>query len=132
MNVFVDTSAFFAYLVPREIHHVKTRLWLHENPVDLVTTDYVIDEVLTLMRARGEATKAVEFGRRVFDLNGMAVHFLQRSEIQNAWIMFRDNPGRWWSFTDCTSKVVMDALHIRQVLTYDRHFAEFGAILPLQ
>jgi predicted nucleic acid-binding protein len=88
--------------------------------------------VLTLARSRGERMKALEFGKRVFDLRGVNVRYLQPSEIQGAWEIYRDNPDRWWSFTDCTSKVVMDKLHIRQALTLDRHFAELGATLLLK
>jgi len=60
------------------------------------------------------------------------MHFISEAEFRTAWALFRDSPGRAWSFTDCTSKVVIDALHIKQVLTFDRHFAEFGGleILP--
>jgi predicted nucleic acid-binding protein len=62
------------------------------------------------------------------DLTNVNIHFVSEAEFRQAWVLFRDNPGRAWSFTDCTSKVVIDGLHIKQVLTFDRHFAEFGAL----
>jgi predicted nucleic acid-binding protein len=54
------------------------------------------------------------------------------SIFSKAWELFRDQPARRWSFTDCTSKVVMDERHLRQALSLDRHFAEFGAIDVLE
>ena len=33
-----------------------------------------------------------------------------------------------WSFTDCTSKTVMDSLGIRTAFAFDGHFREFGSI----
>ncbi|MCC7291123.1 MAG: hypothetical protein IT449_03560 [Phycisphaerales bacterium] len=53
---------------------------------------------------------------------------MNEREFRAAWELFRDNPGRDWSFTDCTSKAVIDALHIKRALTFDRHCAEFGAL----
>jgi len=62
------------------------------------------------------------------DLSAVDIHFISAAEFPQAWVLFRDNPRGDWSFTDGTSKVVIDALHIKQVLTFDRHFAEFGAL----
>ena len=33
-----------------------------------------------------------------------------------------------WSFTDCTSKVVMERLGIQTAFTFDHHFKQFGTI----
>ena len=35
---------------------------------------------------------------------------------------------RQWSFTDCTSRAVIERLHLKRVLTLDHHFREFGAL----
>ena len=34
-----------------------------------------------------------------------------------------------WSFTDCTSKVVIDELAIKTVVTLDVHFRQFGILV---
>jgi len=94
----------------------------------LVTTDYIIDETLTLLRSRGERARAIALGRQLLDLSAVAIHFVTEAQIRQAWALFRDNPGHDWSFTDCTSRVVIESLHIKRVLTFDRHFAEFGAL----
>ncbi|MGA2229366.1 MAG: PIN domain-containing protein [Tepidisphaeraceae bacterium] len=128
MSVFVDTGAWYASVVPGDPQHAEVMAWHRQNHLPLITTDYVIDETLTLLRSRGESSRAVALGRRLLDLSGVAIHFLGEAEIRRAWELFRDNPARNWSFTDCTSKVVIDTLHIKQALTFDRHFAEFGAL----
>jgi predicted nucleic acid-binding protein len=33
-----------------------------------------------------------------------------------------------WSFTDCTSKVVIDDLAIRTAAALDQHFRQFGSV----
>ena len=53
---------------------------------------------------------------------------MDRSDIRRAWEHFRGAPLRDWSFTDCTSRAVIERLHIKHVLTFDHHFREFGGL----
>jgi predicted nucleic acid-binding protein len=126
--VFVDTSAWYAMSVRADPAHAVTLSWYQSNRFPIVTTDYVVDETLTLLRARGEFDRAVLFGRRFFDLAELPIRYVDRSELRSAWETFRDQPFRRWSFTDCTSKAVIERMHIKYVLTFDRHFGEFGGL----
>ena len=126
MTTFVDTGAWFASVIPTDPRHRDVAEWHRANNFTLLTTDYVVDETLTLLRARGERTRAIELGRSFFDLGLFAVHRVDEHDLQEAWRSFREHPGRLWSFTDCTSKAVIERLHIKRALTFDRHFAEFG------
>jgi uncharacterized protein len=128
MSVFVDTGPWYASVVAGDPRHADVMAWHRLNNQPLVTTDYIVDETLTLLRSRGEYSRAIALGRRLLDLSGVNVHFISEAEIRRAWALFRDNPGRDWSFTDCTSKVVIDTLHLRHALTFDRHFSEFGSL----
>jgi predicted nucleic acid-binding protein len=102
--------------------------WHASNGWPLITTDYVIDETLTLLRARGERTRADRLGHYFFNLSGVAIEFLAESDIRRAWEIFHQFGDKDWSFTDCTSKAVIDRLHVKRALTFDRHFAEFGSL----
>ena len=126
MSVFVDTGPWYAGVVAGDPRHREVMAWFRGNSLPLLTTDYIIDETLTLLRARGERERAIALGRHLLDLAGVNIHFIGEAQVRQAWALFRDNPGRGWSFTDCTSKVVISTLHIKQVLTFDRHFAESG------
>ena len=126
MTTFVDTGAWFASVVPTDPRHRDVAEWHRVNNFPLLTTDYVVDETLTLLRARGERTRALELGRSFFHLGLFAVHRVDEQDLQEAWRSFREHPDRLWSFTDCTSKAVIERLHIKRALTFDRHFAEFG------
>lgn len=129
MMTFVDTGAWFASVVPRDPGHGAVIAYMNNYPGVLLTTDYVIDEALTLLRSRGEGPRAVQLGRELYDLTPHRIHFIDRTDIRAAWELFRGEPQRAWSFTDCTSKVVIERLHIKQVLTFDHHFREFGALM---
>jgi predicted nucleic acid-binding protein len=128
MSVIVDTGLWYAGVVPGDPRHAELMAWHRKNSAPLVTSDYIIDETLTLLRSRGMHARAVALGRRLLDLSAIKIHFLTERDIRAAWAVFRDQPSRNWSFTDCTTKVVMDRLHIKRVLTFDHHFREFGGV----
>lgn len=64
--IFVDTSGWFAGVVDDDIDHSVANLWFAENDRRLVTTDYIIDETLTLLRSRGQSQMANLLADRFF------------------------------------------------------------------
>ncbi|MEK7832748.1 MAG: PIN domain-containing protein, partial [Acidobacteriota bacterium] len=94
----------------------------------LVTTDYVIDETLTLLRARGYDHRAQMLGEAFFGNSLADVHYLDERQIRAAWDVFRLYQDKKWSFTDCSSRVVMETLNITKAISLDRHFHQFGTI----
>ena len=126
--IFVDTGAWFASVVPSDIDHASASQWLNQNAEPLLTTDYIIDETLTLLRARGESTRAIRLGEQFFSGALAKVYFLTEDDILNTWEVFRKFSDKDWSFTDCSSKVVMEKLSITQAFCCDHHFVQFGSI----
>ena len=56
------------------------------------------------------------------------IHLSEEVE-KAAWEVFvRFNQDKTWSFTDCTTKVVMDNLGIQHVFAFDQHFEQMGFI----
>jgi uncharacterized protein len=64
--IFVDTSAWFASAVDEDINHSAASQWLEQKGEALVTSDYVVDETLTLLRARCQPAAALTLGRQFF------------------------------------------------------------------
>lgn len=64
--IFVDTGAWFASVAAEDINHQAVARWLEQNEDSPLTTDYVVDETLTLLRARGQPTAALTLGRQFF------------------------------------------------------------------
>ena len=126
--VFVDTGAWFALHVPRDPNHAAALAWLLDNSEPLVTTDFVVDETLTLLRARHQPDRAIQVGRSLIEHDDAQLHYVTPLEFSQAWILFQQPRANDWSFTDCTSKIVMDSLGIRTAFAFDGHFREFGSI----
>ena len=126
--IFVDTNALFAYAVPDDEHHQVVKQWFRRNRVPLVVSDYIVDEILTLMRARGQAARATQLGELLFSGSLVSIHYLTEDDIQAAWQVFRTYTDKEWSFTDCTSKVIVERLGITHALSFDQHFRQFGTV----
>lgn len=127
----VDTGAWFARFVPSDPYHDRVKAWFDANDQRLVTSDYCVDETLTLLLVRGHHRRLLHAGTVLFDESVAALHFLTPQQIQRAWILFRQRMMSGWSFTDCTSKIVIDDLGITAAVALDDHFRQFGvATIP--
>lgn len=126
--IFVDTSAWFAAVVPTDSDYPHAARWLAANSEQLLTTDYVIDETLTLLRARGERQRARVLGEKFFESSMTEVYFLTEDDIRQAWSVFHRYDDKSWSFTDCASKVVIEQMNISEAFAFDHHFRQFGSV----
>ena len=126
---FVDTSAWFALYVSGDPNYLAATQWLADNSDPLVTTDYVIDETLTLLRSRGRRGIAIQFGLDAFAKLFSDIEFLETQDIEEAWYVFQNFDDKDWSFTDCTSKLVMEKLYIDTAFAFDHHFRQFGTVV---
>ena len=128
MAIFVDTGAWYAASVPGDPDFVAADQFMRSNQEPLVTSDYIYCELLTLFRARGQTSRAkdwvkqVELGRwKIIEIT-----IAHREEATNIYFRFADKA---WSFTDCTSRVVMKQLGIQRAFAFDEHFRQFGTVI---
>lgn len=126
--VFVDTSAWFAAVIPSDPNHFHAANWLAKNSDVLITTDYIIDETLPSLRARGGRQRAKLLGEKFFDGSIAEAYFLTEDDIRQAWVIFEQYEDKDWSFTDCSSKVLIDQMNIARALAFDHHFHQFGTV----
>ena len=127
-KVFVDTGAWFAAVVPWDANHAAARDWFAGNQRPLLTTDFVVAETLTLLRVRGENRRAIALGDRLFNGNMTSVEFLTLHQVQLAWQVFRKFRDKKWSFTDCTSRVIIEQTSCAAAVAFDQHFRQFGLV----
>ena len=85
-------------------------------------------KTLTLLRARGERTRALLLGDRFFRAGLAEIHKITEMDLGLAWETFEGFADKDWSFTDCTSKVVIQHLGITQAFAFDHHFKQFGTV----
>lgn len=125
---FADTGGWFALFVEEDLNHTAAANWFAQQTQSLLTTNYVVDETLTLLRSRGQAAVALSLGRQFFGGSVATIYYLTEDDIRAAWQVFARYADKEWSFTDCTSKVIMEKLGITEAFAFDHHFRQFGTI----
>lgn len=100
---------------------------MRSNRERLISTDYIYDELLTLFRARGHVDRAEHWMEQV-RLGRCEVIRLSDLDIELATNVFFDFSDKEWSFTDCTSYVLMERIGITKAFSFDDHFRQFGTV----
>jgi predicted nucleic acid-binding protein len=131
MSVFVDTGAWFAYFVRRDSDHNSARNWVSTNESPLVTSDYILDELFTLLKIRESHVVAVAAGKVLIEERICQIIKITPEDFTLAWAIFVQFSDKGWSFTDCTSKVIMERLNISTAFSFDEHFEQFGSVIRL-
>lgn len=127
--VFVDTSGFYALFVRTDSMHEDAQAnlrRLRENGSRAFTTDYVLDETLTLFKARGVGHLSPRLCEVVDASEALALHFVGEDRFRKSRAYFERHSDPSYSFTDCTSFVVMREFGAVEALTKDEHFREAG------
>ena len=127
MSVFVDTSALYAVLDADDDNHAAAGTeWLRllDTPSSLVTSSYVLLETTALLQHRIGLEAVRAFHHDMCPVLG--VEWIQETTHQTGMSSVLAASRRELSLVDCVSFALMGGLGIRQVFTFDRHFAEQG------
>jgi predicted nucleic acid-binding protein len=131
MAIFVDTWGWVALFDVANEDHVATSRFVRKafgDGEDLVTTNFVLCETITLLFGRLGPENGARF---LDDLQAMrslpqyAAEEITPERFEKGLSFrrrYRDKPDI--SFTDLTSMVVMRELGITDILSGDRHFAQ--------
>ncbi len=128
-QVFVDTNGWIALNSKRDQFHetaLKTNKKLLKNGYQYVTTNYVLDETYTGLLARVGHFAAVDFGEKIRASKIAHVIHISKEVEEEAWQIFKKYTDKQFSFTDCTSFVIMNKLSLNEAFTNDHHFEQMG------
>jgi predicted nucleic acid-binding protein len=136
ISAFVDTSGLFALLAKRDPAHSLAEKWLREARAtrrQAVTTDYVLDETATLLKARGRSDLLPGFFGFVSSSEALQIEWMSPARFDETREFFLQHHDHRYSFTDCASFVTMLQLGLSEALTTDRHFRQAGFVplLPI-
>ncbi|BCV26024.1 type II toxin-antitoxin system VapC family toxin [Gelria sp. Kuro-4] len=123
--VFLDTSAIVAAINRRDQHHFKAKQVLAElakGQCGLLITNYVRAESHSLLTARLGRQAGLAFLRD----KSWLIEWVTREDEKKATVILEKYVDKDFSLTDATSFVVMKRLHIREVVTFDDHFVQYG------
>jgi uncharacterized protein len=127
--LFTDTSGWMACADENDPAHQQALRarndWLSEGGI-LCSTDYVTDETLTLLRMRLGLAAAKTWWESVSASKRVRWLSINGDHLESARTLFFRHRDKEYSFTDCTSFVVMKAERLKIALTTDHHFTQAG------
>jgi predicted nucleic acid-binding protein len=134
-STFVDTSAFVALVDRKDRNHAiakRTLKALAKTRTPLITSAFVADEVITLVRMRLSHAIAVQTGEALLRSQWCRLLEVDHATRESAWNIFVRYDDQSFSFTDCTSFALMRALDADEAFTFDRSdFAAAGfTVIP--
>ena len=133
VDVFMDSAGFLALWDAGDEHHAAA-LVLQETLTRqrrrFLTTEYVVDETVTLLLVRHSHAAAVDLLDTIERSEALRLEWIGPARFHAAGALFRRHADKEWSFTDCVSFVAMRELQVRDAFTTDHHFKQAG-LVPL-
>jgi predicted nucleic acid-binding protein len=127
--LFIDAGGFYALVSPRSESH-ELAVGIMEEAAHqkrrAITTDYIIDETATLLCARGLMRLLAEFFRLTEESQALTTEWVTPDRFSAARRFMLKHLDQEFSFTDCTSFVVMKELRLTDALATDHHFRIAG------
>ena len=86
----------------------------------------MFDETVTTLKARAGHAAAVSAGDVLLSSTRLSIEPLSSGDWGASWQIFRVHGDKLCSFTDCTSKVLIDRLGCDEVWSLDADFRQMG------
>lgn len=125
-RVFLDTSGIFAWINARDPHHELMMTFPRQPDIQLILTDYIVDEACTLFGARNIGHRRDDIFQLVQSSKIVRMVWVEKETFWQAWEWMQKFRDQTFSFTDCTSFAVMKTLGIQEAATNDSHFRTAG------
>lgn len=128
-RVFVDTSAWIAIHDAGDRHHAaaaETLPRLLTATRRLVTSNLVVGETYTHLRATVDYPAARRFLDRASPCRDLEVRFVERDVEARAFELLDQYAEHPFSYVDATSFALMRSQRLRYAFAFDRHFATAG------
>ena len=127
--IFVDTGAFIGWFCPNDQHHdASVKIWasLIDSPEKLITSNFILDETITLLGRRTNNSYACDRAEQIYSSDILHVIRVDESQETSALALFRKYSDQGISFTDCVSFSIMNDMSIETVFSFDHHFRIAG------
>jgi hypothetical protein len=126
---FADTQGWTALSNKKDQFHKRAlaiKNKLISQHTKFITSNFILDETYTLLLTRIGHIAAVKFGELIRHTPSVEVVHVTGNIEEKAWQIFKRYADKTFSFTDCTSFVIMQQLSIIDVFTNDHDFEQMG------
>ena len=123
MNIFVDTSAFYALADLSDAHHVNAKSYFANQYAHstFVTSEYVFVESWILIHHKLGRAASLKFWEGIRN-QVVSLIAISQDDIEEAWKIINQYKDQEFSIVDCTSFAMMERLNIQDAFAFDHHF----------
>lgn len=125
-QIFIDTSFFYAHAFANDIYHQEAVEFISSASVPLITSNFVFDELITILRYDFGHQVAGKYGSHLRESTICNLVRITPDDEEAAWELFLKYADQDFSFTDCTSFAFMRRLGITEAAAFDTHFDTAG------
>ena len=121
-RIFVDTGAWYALVDKKDPDHLKAKEFYNNNSTPFITTNFIFDEIITLLISRLGWDVSSKFGDGLKKSSLASIIAVTDVDEDKAWGIFLKYEDAEFSYTDCTSFAVMERLRMDTAFTFGAHF----------
>lgn len=125
-RVFIDSAFWIAFRLPKDPQNTqaqKIARWLSANRCTLVVTPFIFAESHAYFC---RSTIRHQVVRDFWQNPAVVFELPSYSDQEQAVSILNERPDKTYSFADAISFVIMMRLGLQEVVTFDRHFHQFG------
>ncbi len=127
--IYIDTGAFIARYIHKDQYHSKAvTYWeqIENSNEQCFTSNFVLDETLTLLARRTDYRFASRKGRNILLSKAITILRPAYEDEVLALNLFEKYADLEISFTDCISFVLISKNKINTIFSFDKHFYILG------
>ena len=127
MKLLADTSALLALFFRDDRNHRSAAGFVRKSPqARFLMTDLILGEVVTRLRARVEARRAVAVADELLRSERYELLFIDDAVLRGSLQRMARFADKRLSLTDCASFEVMERLGLDAAFTFDSDFRDCG------
>lgn len=125
-KIFIDSSAFYALVDSSSKKGEQIELFISQNRPQLMTTDFVFAETLSLVTKRQGKHIGTKLGNMILASKLIKVYYVSEKWQKEAWNIYSKYQDKDFDLIDAISFIFCNKHKIKQVLTLDHHFTQMG------
>lgn len=130
-KIFVDTGGWVGLFNKKDKFHKEANgiyAKIKSDRLTIYTSDYVVDETLTLIKKRGNSADAIVAGEALMESKVVNIINIDADLFNKAWLNFQRYCDKDLSFTDASTVTVMNNLKIMNLFAFDNSLISLGFV----
>jgi predicted nucleic acid-binding protein len=126
--ILADTSGLYSLLNRKDQHHSTAKMFYDTlaRQTEIVIIEYILVELMTLLRARGFSDTAVQFRRALSNSRVFQLRYSTPELERATFAVFSRYADKDWSYPDCALLATAEAIEKAPIFSFDHHILQMG------